>query len=276
MNQARQDKYDLKGDMELARETFEAQLEANRREIYRNILMSVQSFGQGLQGSFGSQYNATAYNGAYGADGTTVSIQFFGALVAMAARAQLQQQGPRASGPIRRPVNAAKKGSFTPAPIGPSKRKKQSGYAGSLSPIDTALPKAAPVPPKKPQFAGRLPSSKPAGATESSAMKSGRKQIASTGPDFDSKAPIASDRCAAYKIHGEDGKFARLRNTCKFPISWLWCWVPQGETKCTPNQISETVAANSSVMIPGPGPEETTRVVARVCDMSDPDKFCTP
>ncbi len=225
-------------------------------------------------------------------------------------RSQALVPGLTASAPPGQ--NAAAPGTFTAAPPTPPSTPGQAGKLSApagkpatstaATPVSVATASGAPAsvtpaatPPASATTASATPASTvPAPATAASpapasaASGSGAPATGTPGPAsanatalaaapalVDTKAPKADARCAAYRLTGDGEKFAEFENKCDIPISWLWCWVPKGAPDCQPDQASEIVPARSRVLLPGPAPNETPQAVSRICDMSDPDKFCT-
>ncbi len=298
-------KYDLMRDAEIARATFDSEIRAINNHILENIATANMAVAQATRSHLDQSSRLGlargGYNTAYGPNGTIVSFNAFSFLIAKASQSMIKTRsqplapGLTASAPAGQ--NAAVPGTYTAAPPTPPSAP---GPAGKLSaparkpatsaaatPVSVATASGAPASatpastaPASPTTASASPASAPSGSRVPATGTTGPTSadttaLAAVPAPVDSKAPEADTRCAAYRLTGDGGKFAELENKCDIPISWLWCWVPKGTPDCEPDQASEIVPARSRVLLPGPGPGETPRAVFRICDMSDPDKFCT-
>ncbi len=255
-------KYQLNEDVEAGKAEFNATLEAGRAEALQKVLIGAVIVGgvvlsAATANQYADPYSYNNFGSTYSGNGVNSLANSFANFVSMMGQGYT---------PAPRPAQTASTGSFRPPPqqtsnapytVAPSRPPLKPGAAssGSMSSAPTPPPAATSSEPDS----GRLVSSAPPPQTPQPA---------------DNKAAHLDPACIRIAPENE-GALARLSNTCQKPAEWLWCWIEDGETDCTPEHFSGVIGAGETTTVFGPGIGKSLRPRSVVCDMSDKEKFCS-
>lgn len=240
-------KYNFALEIETAKETFDAEMNAARQAAMQYVMMIYTTALSTVNAQANADYSNYNYNN-YNAASSKVSS--FLTVAQLANQAYFASTNPPGAGPAGGWSGAGvgfggpatpSTGGFTPAPVGPS---KSAGTTNSKNP-------SAPPP-------GRI-----VGTPSSS-------QVAKAVVDT---APKADPACVHYAL-SKDAYVATVANRCDFPIEWRWCWIPRGKQSCTPDASSGLINPRKTMTVHGPADTEQPNAVSVVCNMTDKGKHC--